>query len=382
MSYMHIDIDSAVCSKKIGQPCGDVFDYFRTEQATTLIICDGLGSGIKANINANFCCSRIKKLLSNGISMRKTFEKIVRTMESIKGKEGPYSVFTLLRICKDGNATVLNYEMPRAILVTEKYATELKREQFLIDGFPVYESHYKIKAGQGILALSDGITEAGLGEQFVKGWGVSGVVKHLNHCINSGVSRKNLSKNILSRSVEICGTGTNDDCSVILAGCRNGNILNILTGPPLKRSYDKKIIREFIEREGEKVICGGQTAVIFSRESAKEITYAKAQHGDLAPPCSFMEGIELVTDGALTLNQVYRLLDEDIEALDMRSAVSQMCYLLREADFITFTLGQADNDAHHDISFRQRGLLPRVQVVKKLAENLKKQGKLVLIKKA
>lgn len=360
-------------------PCGDAFDVFRSEAATTLIVCDGLGSGIKAHINAIFACSRIKELLQEGVSLRKAFTRVVKTMEANKGTDLPYAVITLARIDKEGNATVLSYEMPPAMIVTRSHAAELKRIPTTIGEAGVFESTCALQVNEGILVVSDGITESGLGEQFLKGWESSGVVQHVNYCLNHKEQLQNIPRRVLSKAVEIAGKNHGDDSTVALASCRRGNVLNIMTGPPKKQSADSDVAKQFYELEGSKIICGGTTADLYAREMAVDIDHGTVDADSLAPPVSYIDGVDLVCEGAMTLNQALRLVDEDTKAFDIDFAVSELCAYLRNADFITILVGNAANSAHNDISFRQRGLLPRTAAIDQLATRLRAKGKLVVI---
>lgn len=379
MSYLHIDIKSAQTSKKVGDPCGDAYGYVRCESATTLIVCDGLGSGVKANINATLCLARAKQLIEDGISLRKVFSRLVKTMESAKGTSMPYAVFTLVRITNDGNVTVLSYEMPNAILVTKNHVAELQRKEIIIENTPVYESTYSLNINEGIIVVSDGITESGLGELFVHGWGTDGVVQYANFCINNKDSASQLPQLILEKAVELAGKHHGDDCTVAMATCRKGKRLNILTGPPKSKFKDIDVAKEFSEQEGYKIICGGKTAEIYAKAMGLEIKHEKVDYNSLAPPHSYIDGIDLVAEGAITLNQVFRLIDENLDDFEVEFTISELYHHLRQADFIKFIVGNATNTAHNDISFRQRGLLPRIEVIRQLANNLANKGKLVII---
>jgi len=381
MTYLHIDVNHAQTSKKSDMPCGDAIEVYRSEAATTLIVCDGLGSGIKAHINAVFACARIKELLQEGVSLRKAFNRVVRTMEANKGTDLPYAVVTLARIDKEGNATVLSYEMPPAMIVTRSHAAELKRIPTMIGNATAYESTCALQVGEGVLAVSDGITESGLGEQFLKGWESSGVVQHVNYCLNHKEQLANIPRRVLSKAVEIAGKKHGDDCTVALASCRRGNVLNIMTGPPKKQSADSDVAKQFLELEGSKIICGGTTADLYAREMEIDIDHGTVDADSLAPPISYIEGIDLVCEGAMTLNQALRLVDEDTDSFAIDFAVSELCAYLRNADFINIFVGHAANSAHNDISFRQRGLLPRAAAIEQLATRLRAKGKLVIVEK-
>lgn len=81
----------------------------------------------------------------------------------------------------------------------------------------------------------------------------------------------------------------------------------------------------------------------------------------------------------MTLNQVYNLLDEDVNKLKEDSGVTELCALLQIADRVNITMGTARNRANGDIAFRQRGILDRHRIVPLIAEKLRLAGKLVVV---
>ena len=93
-----------------------------------------------------------------------------------------------------------------------------------------------------------------------------------------------------------------------------------------------------------------------------------------APPRFELEGIDLVTEGAVTLNQVYNVIDEPLEKLTEDSGVTELCTFLQLADRVNIFLGGAHNRAHGDISFRQQGILTRDRIVPLIADKLARRA--------
>ncbi|MDX9976249.1 MAG: hypothetical protein RBU21_24955, partial [FCB group bacterium] len=88
------------------------------------------------------------------------------------------------------------------------------------------------------------------------------------------------------------------------------------------------------------------------------------------------------TEGAVTLNQVFNILEEDDSRYEPKSGVSNLARLLKDADRVEFLVGRAPNLAGEDIAFRQQGILPRTTIVPLLAEKLQSAGKLVIVRYA
>jgi hypothetical protein len=379
MGYIHVEIDTVQTSKKPGKPCGDVVIHERTASATTLIVCDGLGSGIKANIAATMCASHLMELFRSGFSLRKGFANMAKMMNEARGTDLPYSVFTVARILNDGTATILSYEMPGPILISQRHAVVLQQRMITMEHAMIGESNCLVEPGEGILIVSDGISQAGLGTSMRNGWEVEGACRHINTTLADGILAREVPRYVLRRALELWGENHGDDCTVALASCRWGKTVNILTGPPSRPDKDRDVVAQFLMGEGSKIVCGGTTANIVADYRGTKVEVEPNPQSTLAPPSYSIDGIHLVTEGAVTLNQVYNILDEDADDFEEESGVTKLCQLLKNADRINFMVGVAQNPASSDIAFRQRGILKRTQIIPLIADKLRHAGKLVVI---
>jgi len=145
----------------------------------------------------------------------------------------------------------------------------------------------------------------------------------------------------------------------------------------LNRDDDTATIKRFLQLPGLKIVCGGTTAKLVAKYLNVPLEMEEEPMSAIAPPRYGIKGINLVTEGAVTLNQVYNILDEDIANLHEDSGVTELRLLLGVADKLNIIVGIADNTANTDISFRQRGVLSRKVLMPLLAEKLRQDGKLV-----
>ena len=382
MSYKHIEISYAQQPKKNGAPCGDVLMYDRTGNSTLVVVSDGLGSGVRANISATMASSRLLELIRRGFSVRDAFHNVVATMHEARQRDLPYAVLTLVQILNDGAATVLSYEMPEPVFIAGGYASLLKFRSFTLGGEVVCESNCFLDEGNHILIVSDGVTQAGMGVTLRLGWTSEGYCGYVNGLLRSGAAVRNISEQTLIESLRISKGRRGDDTTCALISCRNGNVVNIMTGPPESKENDAAAAETFLGSDGIKVVCGSSTAGIISRYSRKPLRVDNTSQSMIEPPKYEMEGVDLVTEGAVTLNQVYNILDEQSENCeDKSSGVYTLYSLLIFADRINFFVGMSKNAAHSDIVFRQMGVLPRDVIVSLIAEKLRKKGKMVIIDK-
>lgn len=378
--YIHSDVFAAQSPKKPGQPCGDAWGVTRDSNATTIIVADGLGSGIKANIAANMCVSRILTQIEMGLSIRETFNRVSATMDTAWGTVAPFSVFTIAQILNNGQTTVLGYEMPPALIIGQSYAQILPHRVYTHEKAVVHESSCIIKKGEGLMLMSDGITQAGIGKLFINGWESSGVSSFLQSFLPiNRLDGQKLACLVHDQARIYWTKGGGDDCSVVVATNRRGIVVNLLSGPPIHKGDDDEFVQAFFSSKGIHIISGGSTSKMASRVMNSKIEIS-ADGDSITPPSFKMKGTELVTEGMVTLNQVFNLLDEDMNTLPLTgSPAYQMTYLLKIADKVNIWLGKSENVSEDRIEFRQQGLLNRHIVISRISEKLLKQGKLVVI---
>ncbi len=378
--YKHVDIYVSQRNKKQNEICGDHFVFEKNSQETYAILCDGLGSGIKANLAAVMASSRLKALLNQGFTLQKACESLAITMAGARTGDIPFSAFSVARILKDGHASIFSFQMPAAILVEDGIAQLLPQIVYSVGSEIITESNVYLKTGASILLISDGVTQAGLGEVFKEGWGSTKICEFINHSLNSGIDLKDIPDCIV-RQVSTFSSGIfHDDTSAVLLNCRKGTVLNMFSGPPSKKHEDEKWVKEFMSLEGQKIVCGSSTASMFARTLHLNVELADMADIYLNPPQYIIEGIDLVTEGAVTLNQAFNILDEDSSKYNKNSTVTKLCNLLKDADHINFWIGSAQNPGSKDIIFRQMGVYPRTVIIRKISQLLKKMGKTYLTK--
>lgn len=378
MSYLHIDLRVAQTPKKAGQPCGDLTDSLRTPEGTILVVADGIGSGIRANLSAHFCVSRLMEKLKRGATLRQAFGEVVQTLEVNRGTDMPWAAFSVARMLPDGNTTVLSYEMPSPALVVRRNAYVLPQQSLSSGHAVITQANCSLVPGDSLLLVSDGITQAGIGNGLAYGWTMDGACREASLRLASGGKLVDLPEQLERKAWELAGKH-GDDTTVALATCREGIVVTLLTGPPINPDQDEELVQQFMDFEGQKVICGGTTAGIVAREIGVVAKVDARVLHHLVPPRYEIEGIELATEGAICLNQLYNLLDDPDVHFEQRSAVSDLYDMLLSADRVRLMAGTAPNPGNETMDFRQQGILARRQIVPLLAEKLRALGKLVEI---
>lgn len=367
--------------KRNNNVCGDYTIINRSHDSTDFVLADGMGSGIKANISAIACASRLIELITNDIPLFRAAEKVVELMKRAKTENIPFSTFTIVRILPNGQFTIINYENPMPVLINNGIVQTLKLKHKTIAEEIVSEFNGNLYNGDSLILFSDGVHQAGLGLISGLGWGAKGVESFIKRNLRRTPNLKVIADNVVEETYKLSNFAYADDTTVATLSTRPAKILNLISGPPISRNSDIRFALSFLESKGKQVICGSSTSDMVARVSGKKLKDVVLSSSFTQPPKYHMEGIELVTEGAITLNQVYNILDEDSDTYDQNSCVSDLAILLKEADVINVFMGMASNIGHSDISFKQMGVMERRKILPLICEKLQSMGKLVKIQK-
>jgi len=361
-----------------GIVCGDHTICSRSPEGTIFVLCDGIGSGIYANIAAISCSNRIVELLKRGVSVRATAEMVASSMHRARTEDVPFSAFSAIVIMPDGQFSVFTYEAPEAIIIKNGTSSVLKPEFFTAGYEVVGEAAGVLDIGDSVVLCSDGVTQAGLGHGHGFGIGIGNVSAYINSVLRPGSEIRELPSKITDMCSGLMGGKYEDDTTLAVLHCREADELTVMTGPPSKASMDKDYVRKFISMHGRKAVCGSSTADIVARETGRKVKMLKMGNAFGSPPEYEIDGIDLTAEGVIMLNQVYNILGESIDDFTENSAVERLCIMLLDADVVHLMIGNAMNDAHEAMLFKQVGVRVRRTAVKLIAEKLREKGKLVI----
>jgi hypothetical protein len=252
------------------------------------------------------------------------------------------------RIIEHGNPSFLLIR-PSGEAKIEK--TEVRPERWR-DRVISYTS-FEVEREDRIVFFSDGISQAGMGEfRTPFGWGLPAVESYIREQIerHPHISARELSRALVARAVEVDGLTAKDDITCGVVYIRSPRQLLVMTGAPFNRAHDQDLARMAERTPGRKVICGGTTANIVSRQLNRPIQIDLRQARDLrVPPSAKMYGFDLVTEGILTLGEVLRLLEEGFAPEEMKSnAAVRVARMLLDSDIVKFAVGTRINEAHQD----------------------------------
>ncbi len=376
MKFFEDNVRQSIKTGKI--VCGDSFLSDRTFDYTEFILCDGIGSGVYANIAAISCASRLSELIKSGLSQGHACEMVADSMHRARQEDIPFSAFSAARILHDGQFAVYSYEAPEPILIRDGVATVLK-PRFYTAGYEVIgEASGTLNVGDSLILCSDGVTQAGLGHGYTFGIGSEGIAEYLNYCFSQGIPLSDIPDKILEMTERISGGRHEDDTTVAVLNCRTAREITILSGPPAIKSKDRAFVERFMASSGKHAVCGSTTSEVLARELGREIRLKSPGTSFGSPPEYQMDGMDMITEGAVILNQINNILDENPEHFVHKSPAERLCAMLMETDVVTFIIGRSVNDAHNELVFKQLGILPRETTIRLIIGKLKDMGKLVV----
>jgi Stage II sporulation protein E (SpoIIE) len=342
---------------KIG---GDVFLLSRREEDGRIIcvLSDGLGSGVKANVLASLTATMASRYIAEEPDVRRAAEIIMRTLPVCRERKISYATFSIIDVQADGKAQIVEYDNPPYLYFRGDRQTEVDRRvielprRFEYKEERLHFSSVDLQVEDRLIFFSDGVTQSGMGSpRYPLGLRLQGAADFTQSLIlsNESISAGELARRVTAQGCSLDAHQAKDDITCGVIYFRNPREALIATGPPLDRERDGILARRLSGFQGKRVICGGTTAQLAARELGKEIRVDLSSRDLKIPPSAQMDGIDLVTEGMLTLAETERLLERK-EAYESGgdNAARRLCRLLLESDKVSFLVGTRINDAHQD----------------------------------
>ena len=364
MNNIFIDVDYAQVFKHGQKIGGDVFLLSRNPDNNQIVatLSDGLGSGVKANVLASLTAHMAHKLSFSPIALEHSAEIIMDTLPVCKERKISYSTFTIADIryksdMESIDVNLVEYDNPLSLrfkdaedIKWERTKTELKREA-AFKKETISHSSFKMEFGERLIMFSDGVTQSGLGKSLPLGWRLDGVRKFIKEEIsaNPDISSRELSRAIVQKACALDGFSSKDDITCVVVYIRRPRRTLIVTGPPFTKEADAVLGEKIRAFDGRKIVSGGTTAQIVARLFNKKLKVDLSCWSADVPPASKMEGIDLVTEGMLTLSKVVSALEKKVNVSDMPNDPSKkFVEILLDSDQIHIIVGTKINEAHQD----------------------------------
>ncbi len=367
--------------------CGDHVDVVEeNENSTVIVLADGLGSGVKASILSTLTSKIISTMMAAGLPIEECVATIAATLPVCSLRGVAYSTFTIIHLENNDTAEIIQYDNPQVIFLRGDSNYEYPKTEMQIGGKKIFKSHIKLQEGDIFIAMSDGCPHAGIGGRYNFGWKRSEIIGYMEALAPGGYTAKNMSTMLVDECNRLYGNKPGDDTTACVVKIRKREPMNMLFGPPSNRDDCNRMMSLFFSKEGKHIICGGTTSSIAAKYLGKTVKASlNFERSDL-PPIAEIEGVDLVTEGVITVNRVleyakdYLDKNEKYELWNFKhDGAARICRLLfEEATDINFYVGRAINPAHQNpdlpINFNIK-----MNLVEELSSCLKKMGKRIKV---
>ncbi len=369
------------------QLCGDHVDVVEQgENSMVIVLADGLGSGVKASILSTLTSKIISTMMAEGLGLEDCVSTIAATLPVCSVRGVAYSTFSILHLIDNETAEIIQYDNPMAILIRNEVNYDYPKTEMTIGGKKIYKSVIKLQEGDIFILMSDGCPHAGIGTAYNFGWKREDIITYMEAQAPAGYTAKTLSTILVDECDRLYDHKPGDDTTACVVRIRKRVPMNLLFGPPSNRDDNDRMMSLFFSKEGKHIVCGGTTSTIAAKYLHKPLkTTLKFEASDV-PPIAEIEGVDLVTEGVITVNKVLEYAQDylqDNESYEQwafkNDGASQISRLLfEEATDINFYVGRAINPAHQNpdlpITFSIK-----MNLVKDLSECLKKMGKRIKV---
>ena len=373
ISPLFIETGGANVSKFGEILCGDSLSVANTNGGKLMVLSDGLGSGVKANILATLTTTIATRLMERGLPLEEVVDTLTDTLPECQVRKIAYSTFTLIKVQDDGRAYLAEFDNPPTFFLKRGYVAQLEYRDRVIGTRRIREAHVHVEPGDWFVTVSDGEIHAGIGGLLNLGWDWEKIAKFLETQVHEDISAKKVAEILVNRANELYEHRPGDDTTAGVLKIRPKRFAAFMIGPPVNPEDDETVADRFLKLPGRKIVSGGSTAGILGRILGKDVKVDLASMTDRIPPTGNMEGIDLVTEGVHTVNHCLEILqnDQDVDQLAGKGdGASRLAYEFLHSDNITVLLGQAINPAHlnpnlpQEMGFKSRSVQSIVSLLK------------------
>lgn len=386
-----IDLCSDIGYKSINhygeQLCGDHVEIVEpSDDSTVIVLSDGLGSGVKASILSTLTSKIISTMLAEGMSLEECVETIAATLPVCSVRGVAYSTFTILHFIRNQTAEIIQYDNPQVIAIRDGQIWDYPKTESNIGGKTIYKTSVRLQENDIFIAMSDGCPHAGIGISYNFGWKRDDIAEYMLSASYGGYTAKTLSTMLVNECNRLYEGKPGDDATACVVRIRKRVPMNLLFGPPSNRDESDRMMSLFFSKEGKHIVCGGTTSTIAAKYLHKPLKASLNFEESDIPPTAEIEGVDLVTEGVITINRVLEYAKDYLGDNKLyetwsfkKDGASQISRLLfEEATDINFYVGRAINPAHQNpdlpINFNIK-----MNLVDQLSKCLVKMGKKIKV---
>lgn len=372
-----MDVDHYQIHKHGQTVAGDVFlsRKLRGENGRIAVLSDGLGSGVKANVLATLTAVMSANFMAHQWEPEDVARRIMATLPVCSVRGIAYATFTIALIHGNGQAQIIEFGNPAFYLIRNDHRIDLPSQliHIPIEGARMETLHatrFQWRQNDRIVFFSDGITQSGMGTPMHPlGWGDDEACSFIQSLISKDreISARKLSRRLCGKALDLDAFKAKDDITCGVIYFREPRQTLVVSGPPVDSENDARMADKVKCFEGRTVVAGGTTATIVARELGLNVSVDLDHLTDDVPPISSMKGVDLTTEGIITLATVVRMLESnEIPAPAPHHAASHMMHMLLDSDIIHFLVGTRINEVHQDPAMPE-DLEIRRNIIKKMA---------------
>lgn len=372
-------------NKKGEELCGDKVETLHTPEGYTLVLADGLGSGVKANILSTLTSKILCTMMAAGIPLSDCIDTIIGSLPVCKVRGVAYSTFSILSLDEGGKGYLVEFDNPPAVYLRDGKFLDVAKQERIYQGKHVSVAEVDMQENDLIMLMSDGVIHAGVGESLNFGWDVAEIREFAEIQYDDTLSAATMASILANACWSLYGRHPGDDTTVLAVKKRADAVANVMIGPPVDRDCDEQAVRTFMAMPGKKIVCGGTSSQVVARVLGKELTTSFDYPDKEVPPIGYIDGVDLVCEGVLTLKRMLDharayadVKDPEIKQFKGRDGASLLAQeLLINASTVNLFVGRNVNLAHEGLEIDNKTKLDSVSA---LVTILKRLGKTVTVK--
>ena len=386
MSELIPDVGYVSLNKFGEQLCGDHVEIVDGgDGSLVVVLADGLGSGVKASILSTLTAKIISTMMANGLSLADCVDTIAATLPVCSERQVAYSTFTILRFAGGKTAQIIQYDNPHVILLRDGHPYAYPQDMVEIDGKKIYQASLDLMENDTFVAFSDGALHASVGPVLDLTWDRWAIGQFLETMYDPHATAKTVSSVLAGECKRLYGERPGDDTTVCTVRLRRRQTVSLMLGPSRDPDDEEAMLTAFFAEPGKHIVSGGTTSALAARHLGRELDTTLPTYVDPEiPPTARLEGVDLVTEGVVTLG---RVVEYARDYLGDNARYSQWGYkkdgaslaarmLFEDATHVNLYIGRAVNPAHQAAGL-PIGFDRKMQIADQLSDCLKQMGKTV-----
>ena len=335
--------------------CGDRVAVTQERDRVQIVLSDGLGSGVQANIASTLTSTLISGLTERGLSLADSIRCVDAALPVTRRHHLAYATFSLVSTV-GRQVRLIQYDNPPAVFLRDGVSLDYPCQPQTVQGKALQESVLTMKSGDMLVLFSDGVSEAGRGVTTYSGWDRRKMEDYLFRSVHPDDYARHVAANIVSAVQALDLFEYHDDTSVVVLRLRERLTANLLIGPSDAWRPDAEALRRFFAREGLHVICGNGAAQAAAAYLGAELRVRRETVTEALPPVSEIVGVDLAVEGDLTFAEALSVIDryrqDGMMSLDLRQTQDGASLLLEllaeQASDVDIFFCAADGSGSHE----------------------------------